>query len=85
VIATGLGNPRWLSYDHGRLYVALLAAATGLGGVSARNGHVWGVETYAPPEAGVPMTPPGNTLGKLRAEGPPRAATSTSAGSSPTW
>ncbi|MDQ1048005.1 ScyD/ScyE family protein [Streptomyces sp. V4I2] len=116
VIATGLDNPRQLSYDHGRLYVAeagrggkkcigegpegetcvgLTSAltkvywdggawkhhrvvkglpsgaapdggfATGLDGVSALHGKVWGVETYAPPEAGVPTAPPWNTLGKL--------------------
>jgi len=116
VIAKGLDNPRQLSYDHGRLYVAeagrggrkclgqgpegptcigLTAAVTkifrdgdawkhhrlvdglpsaaapdggfavGLNGVSARHGRVWGVETWAPPEAGVPTTPPWKKLGKL--------------------
>ncbi|NGO14287.1 ScyD/ScyE family protein [Streptomyces sp. HC44] len=117
VIATGLDNPRQLSYDHGRVYVAeagrggktclgggspeeiqcigttaavtkvfwdggkwrhhrvvdgLPSAAgkdggfaTGLDGVSALNGSVWGVETWAPPEAGVPKGKPWNTLGKL--------------------
>ncbi|MFI5677902.1 ScyD/ScyE family protein [Streptomyces cellulosae] len=117
VIATGLDNPRQISYDHGHLYVAeagrggkkcigagpeseqtcigLTSAvtkvywdggawqhyrvvrglpsgaapdggfATGLDGVSARHGTLWGVETYAPPEAGVPTTPPWNELGKL--------------------
>ncbi|MES5816462.1 ScyD/ScyE family protein [Streptomyces sp. RG80] len=118
VIATGLDNPRQLSYDHdtGQLYVAeagrggkkcigegpegetcvgLSSAvtriywaqgawqhhrvvqglpsgaapdggfATGLDGVSALHGELWGVETYAPPEAGVPTTPPWNKLGKL--------------------
>ncbi|MFI9763177.1 ScyD/ScyE family protein [Streptomyces sp. NPDC051963] len=116
VIATGLDNPRQLSYDHGRLYVAeagrggkkcigegpegetcigLSSAvtkiywdggawkhhrvvqglpsaaapdgggATGVDGVSALHGKVWGVETFAPPEAGVPTTPPWNKLGKL--------------------
>ncbi|MFF4502373.1 ScyD/ScyE family protein [Streptomyces sp. NPDC001401] len=116
VIATGLDNPRQLSYDNGHLYVAeagrggkkclgqgpegptcigLSSAVTkifwdggawkhyrvvdglpsagapdggfsvGVDGVSALNGCVWGVETWAPPEAGVPTTPPWNKLGKL--------------------
>lgn len=116
VIATGLDNPRQLSYDNGHLYVAeagrggkkcigqgpegetcigTSAAVTkvfwdggawkhrrlvgglpsaagkdggfavGLDGVSALNGCVWGVETWAPPEAGVPKSPPWNKLGKL--------------------
>ena len=39
--------------------------ATGVDGVSARQGELWGVETYAPPEAGIPTKPPWNTLGKL--------------------
>ncbi|MCX5248424.1 ScyD/ScyE family protein [Streptomyces sp. NBC_00201] len=39
--------------------------AVGLSGVSARHGSVWGVETRAPPEAGVPTAPPWNKLGKL--------------------
>ncbi|WP_328873332.1 ScyD/ScyE family protein [Streptomyces sp. NBC_00287] len=116
VIASGLDNPRQLSYDQGRLYVAeagrggkkcigqgpegetcvgLTSAitkiywdggawkhhrvvkglpsgaapdggfATGVDGVSALYGEVWAVETFVPPEAGVPTTPPWNTLGKL--------------------
>lgn len=116
VIASGLDNPRQLSYDDGRLYVAeagrggkkcigegpegetcigLTSAvtkiywdggawrhhrvvrglpsgaapdggfATGVDGVSARYGELWGVETFAPPEAGVPTAPPWNKLGKL--------------------
>lgn len=116
VIAAGLDNPRQLSYDHGRVYVAeagrggkkcvgqgpegetcigLSSAltkiywdggawkhhrvvkglpsgaapdggfATGLDGVSALHGSVWGAMTYTPPEAGIPTTPPWNTLGKL--------------------
>ncbi|WAZ23600.1 ScyD/ScyE family protein [Streptomyces cinnabarinus] len=116
VIASGLDNPRQLSYDEGRLYVAeagrggkkcigegpegetcvgLTSAvtkiywdggawkhrrvvkglpsgaapdggfATGVAGVSARYGEVWGVETFVPPEAGVPTHRPWNTLGKL--------------------
>ncbi|MER5751655.1 ScyD/ScyE family protein [Streptomyces sp. NPDC002088] len=39
--------------------------ATGVDGVSALDGCVWAVETYAPPEAGIPTGPPWNTLGKL--------------------
>lgn len=39
--------------------------ATGVDGVSALYGEVWAVETFVPPEAGVPTTPPWNTLGKL--------------------
>ncbi|MGW2381409.1 ScyD/ScyE family protein [Streptomyces sp. NPDC001658] len=39
--------------------------ATGLDGVSALHGSVWGAMTYAPPEAGIPTAPPWNTLGKL--------------------
>ncbi|MDN3024541.1 ScyD/ScyE family protein [Streptomyces sp. S.PB5] len=116
VIATGLDNPRQLSYDSGHLYVAeagrggkkcigegpegetcigLSSAvskiywdggawkhyrvvrglpsgaapdggfATGVDGVSALYGELWGVETFAPPEAGVPTGPPWNKLGKL--------------------
>jgi hypothetical protein len=116
VIASGLDNPRQLSYDDGRLYVAeagrggkkcigegpegetcvgLTSAvtkiywnggawkhhrvvrglpsgaapdggfATGVDGVSALHGELWGVETFAPPEAGVPTSPPWNKLGKL--------------------
>ncbi|MBD0839202.1 ScyD/ScyE family protein [Streptomyces sp. TRM68416] len=116
VIAKGLDNPRQLSYDNGRLYVAeagrggrkcigegpegetcigLTSAvtkvywdggawkhhrvvrglpsgaapdggfATGVDGVSALWGELWAVETFAPPEAGVPTTPPWNKLGKL--------------------
>ncbi|MHC3468306.1 ScyD/ScyE family protein [Streptomyces sp. 7R007] len=116
VIATGLDNPRQLSYDNGHLYVAeagrggrkclgqgpegptcigLSAGVTkifwdggawkhrrlvgglpsagapdggfsvGLDGVTALGGCVWGVETWAPPEAGVPTAPPWNKLGKL--------------------
>jgi len=125
VIATGLDNPRQLSYDNGQLYVAeagrggkkclgggpesdetcigTTAAvtkvfwdggawkhyrvvdglpsgaakdggfATGLDGVSALNGSVWGVETWAPPEAGVPTGPPWNKLGKLLCVAPGKA------------
>ncbi|WP_367321265.1 ScyD/ScyE family protein [Streptomyces sp. HUAS ZL42] len=47
--------------------------ATGVDGVSALNGSLWGVETYAPPEAGVPTTPPWNTLGKLLCVSPGKA------------
>ncbi|MBE8474387.1 ScyD/ScyE family protein [Streptomyces justiciae] len=116
VIATGLDNPRQLSYDDGHVYVAeagrggkkcigegpegetcvgLSSAvtkiywdgsawqhhrvvrclpsgaapdggfATGVDGVSALHGELWGIETFAPPEAGVPTTPPWNKLGKL--------------------
>ncbi|MEV0217861.1 ScyD/ScyE family protein [Streptomyces sp. NPDC050704] len=117
VIATGLDNPRQLSYGNGRVYVAEAGRggrtctgggspeevqcigttagvtkvfwnggswqqrrlvgglpssaakdggfAVGLNGVSALDGGVWGVETWAPPEAGVPEGRPWNTLGKL--------------------
>ncbi|PWI17555.1 hypothetical protein DI272_27865 [Streptomyces sp. Act143] len=116
VIATGLDNPRQLSYDDGHVYVAEAGRggkkcigagpegetciglsfavtkiywdgsawqhyrvvrglpsgaapdgglATGVDGVSALHGELWGIETFAPPEAGVPVTPPWNKLGKL--------------------
>lgn len=39
--------------------------AVGLNGGSARHGSVWGVETWAPPEAGVPIALPWDKLGEL--------------------
>ncbi|WP_406169272.1 hypothetical protein OIE52_31375 [Streptomyces canus] len=56
--------------------------ATGVDGVSALHGEIWGVETYAPPEAGVPTKPPWNTLGKLLRVGTARRG---SPRTSPPW
>ncbi|WTN31129.1 hypothetical protein OHQ89_20715 [Streptomyces canus] len=58
------------------------ASPTGVDGVSALHGEIWGVETYAPPEAGVPTKPPWNTLGKLLRVGTARRG---SPRTSPPW
>jgi hypothetical protein len=67
----GVRGDTALSYDSGHLYVAEAGRGDekclgeGPDGGFALHGELRGVETFAPPEAGEPTTPPWNKLVKI--------------------